>query len=66
MIQSHLQLINYLSLHTELTTVEKKSVIIGAISCWNKTQNTLRNQSLKSLYPNKIKTILTKRCIDKY
>ena len=44
----------------------KKSVIIGAISCWNKTQNTLRNQSLKSLYPNKIKTILTKICIDKY
>ena len=44
----------------------RNSVIIGAINCWNKMQNILRNQSLKSLYPNKIKTILTKRCIDKY
>ena len=41
-------------------------VIIGAINCWDKIQNILRNQSLKSPYPNKIKTILTKRCIDKY
>ena len=44
----------------------RNSVIIGAINCWNKMQNILRNQSLKSLYPNKIKTILTKRCIGKY
>ena len=44
----------------------KVKFTIGAVDCWNKTQNTLRNQSLKSLYPNKIKTILTKRCIDKY
>ena len=44
----------------------RNSVIIGAINCWNKMQNILRNQSLKSLYPNKIKTIITKRCIDKY
>ena len=44
----------------------KVKFTIGAADCWNKTQNTLRNQSLKSLYPNKIKTILTKRCIDKY
>ena len=43
----------------------RNSVIIGAINCWNKMQNILRNQWLKSLYPNKIKTILTKRCIDK-
>ena len=66
MRQPHLKLINYLSLHIELTPVEKNSVIIGTINCWNKTQNMLRNQSLKSLYPNKIKTVLTKRCIDKY
>ena len=44
----------------------RSSVIIGAINCWNKMQNILMNQSLKSLNPNKIKTILTKRCIDKY
>ena len=44
----------------------RNSVIIGAINCWNKMQNILKNQSLKSLYPNKIKTILTTRCVDKY
>ena len=44
----------------------RNSVIIGAINCQNKMQNVLRNQSLKSLYPNNIKTILTKRSIDKY
>ena len=41
----------------------KNSVIIGANNYWNKTQNILKNQSL---YPNKIKTILAKRYIDKY
>ena len=41
---------------------KKNSVIKGAINCWNKMQNILRNQSFKSLYQNKIKTILTKRC----
>ena len=44
----------------------KNAVITGAINYWNKSQNILKNQSLKSLYPNKIKTILTKRCINKY
>ena len=46
--------------------MEENSLIIGAINCWNKTQNILRNQSLKLLYPNKVKTILTNRYIDKY
>ena len=32
----------------------KNSVIISAINCWNKTQNILDGQSLKSLYPSKI------------
>ena len=45
---------------------KKNSVIVAAVNCWNKTQYILRNESLKSLYSNKIKTILTKRCIDKY
>ena len=44
----------------------KTSVFIVAINFWNKTQKILRNQSLRSLYPNNIKTFLTKRCIDKY
>ena len=58
MTQTHLQRINYLSLHIELTPMKKNTVIIGAIDCcWNKTQNTLRNQSVKSLYPNKIKKL---------
>ena len=43
----------------------KKTVIIGAINYWNKTKNILKNQALKSLHPNKIKTSLTKRSIDK-
>ena len=43
----------------------RNSVIIGAINCWNKMQNILRNQSTKSLDQNKIKTILSKSCIDK-
>ena len=38
----------------------KNSVIISAINYWNKTQNMLEGQSLKSLYPTKIKNILTK------
>ena len=33
----------------------KNTVIIRAINCWNKTQNILDNQSLKSLYPSKVK-----------
>ena len=44
----------------------KNSVIISAINCWNKTQNMVEGQSLKSLYQTKIKDILTKRCINKY
>ena len=44
----------------------KNSLIISAINCWNKTQNILDGQSLKSLYPSKIKNIFTKRCINKY
>ena len=44
----------------------KNSVIISAINYWNETQNILEGQSLKSLYPTKIKNIFTKRCINKY
>ena len=44
----------------------KNSVIISAINCWNKTQNMLEGQSIKSFYQTKIKNILTKTCINKY
>ena len=63
--RSHRQLINYLSLPIELTLMVK-TLIISAINCWNKTQNILDSQSLKSLYPSRIKSILAKRCINKY
>ena len=43
----------------------KNSIIVSAMNCWNKTQNMLGGQSLKSLHPTKIKKILTKRCINK-
>ena len=39
----------------------KNSVVISAINCWNKTQSILDCQSLKSLYPSKIKNILKKK-----
>ena len=39
----------------------KNPVITCDINCWNKTQNIFRNQSLKSPYPNKIKTTPVKR-----
>ena len=42
----------------------KNSLIISSINCWNKNQNILYGQSLKSLYPSKTKNILTKRCIN--
>ena len=44
----------------------KNSIIVSANSCWNKTQNMLGGQSLKSLHPTKIKNILTQRYINKY
>ena len=37
----------------------RNSVIIGAINCWNKMQNILRNQSLKSLDPPKKSKLLS-------
>ena len=46
--------------------VKESVMIISAINYWNETQNILEGQSLKSLYPTKIKNIFTKRCINKY
>ena len=44
----------------------KNSLIVNAINYWNKIQNMLGGQSLKSLHPTKTKSILTQRCINKY
>ena len=46
MTQSHHQLINCLSLPIELSPMVKNSIIISAITCWNKNQNMLGDQSL--------------------
>ena len=57
---------NLFNLSYRTDSYGRNSVIIGAINCWNKMQNILRNQSLKSLFANKIKTTPTERCTDKY
>ena len=44
----------------------KSSIIVSAITCWNKTQNMLEGQSLKSPHSIKIKDILTQTGIKKY
>ena len=64
MVKSYCQLVNCLSFPTELTPMVK-IIILSAINCWNKTQNILGGQSLKSLYPTKIKNILGQRRINK-
>ena len=65
MTQSPRELINYSGFPIELTPMVK-TLSLSAINCWNKTQNMLGGQSLKSLYPTKIKTMLTNSCIKKY
>ena len=42
------------------------SVAIGAINSWNKTQYQFRNLSLKTYSPSKIKSSLSKTCIENY
>ena len=44
----------------------KNSVIIGAISSWNKTQHQFSNLSLKTYSPTKIKSLLSNKCIENY
>ena len=47
-------------------TYGKNAIIVSAINCWNKIQNTLGGEPLKSLHPAKVKNIFTQRCINKY
>ena len=42
------------------------SMAIGAINSWNKTQYHFRNLSLKTYSPRKIKSSLSKTCIENY
>ena len=44
----------------------KNSITIGAINSWNKTQYQFRDLSLKTYSPSKIKSLLSKKCIENY
>ena len=44
----------------------KNSITVNAIDAWNKAQTSLADTILKDLTPNKIKTIIMKRMIDRY
>ena len=44
----------------------KYSMAIGAINSWNRTQYQFRNLSLKTYSPSKVKSSLSKTCIENY
>ena len=64
MTQSCCQLINCLSLPIEPNSYGKNLSLKVFINCWSKIQNMQEDQSLKSLYPTKIKSMLAKDIAD--
>ena len=44
----------------------KNSITIGAMNSWNNTQHQFCNLSLKTYTPTEIKSLLFKKCIEKY
>ena len=44
----------------------KNSITISAVNAWNKIQTAFGDVILKNLTTSQIKTLLTKKCIDKY
>ena len=44
----------------------KNSVTISAVNAWNKIQTAFENVILKNFTTTQIKTILTRKCIEKY
>ena len=58
-------MIRYLNSPIELILMEKKSITLGAINSWNKTQHQFSKLSLKT-FKIKIKSLLFKKCIGKY
>ena len=44
----------------------KNSVTLSAVNAWNKIQIVFRNVILRTLTTTQIKTLLTKKCIEKY
>ena len=45
---------------------EKYFTTISAVNAWNKIQTAFGNVILKILTPTQIKTLLNKKCIEKY
>ena len=58
--------VNYSSPQSELIYMEKNSVTISAVNAWSKIQTAFGNVILKNLTTTQIKTLLTKKCIEKY
>ena len=46
--------------------MEKNSVTISVVNAWSKIQTAFGNVILKNLTTTQIKTLLTKKCIEKY
>ena len=46
--------------------MEKNSVTISAVNAWSKIQTAFGNVILKNLTTTQIKTLLPKKCIEKY
>ena len=44
----------------------KGSINIGANNSWNKTEHQFSNLSLKTYSPSKIKSLLSKKCIENH
>ena len=44
----------------------EKIITISAVNAWNKIQTAFGNVILKNLTTTQIKTLLTKKCIEKY
>ena len=48
-----------------MTFMEKNSITLSFINCWNKIQLKFSSQLLRTNSPTKIKSLLTKRSKDK-
>ena len=44
----------------------KNSITVSAVDAWNKIQTVFGNVILKNLTTTQMKTLLTKKCIEKY
>ena len=58
--------VNYSSPPFRTNLYGKNSVTISAVNAWNKIQTAFENVILKNFTTTQIKTILTRKCIEKY